>query len=240
MNWNASAYQKQHSYVWQHGESLLELLNAQPEEHIIDLGCGTGQLTEKIAASGAKVIGLDSDRAMIAQAQTNYPHISFKVADATSFELENPANAIFSNAVLHWVTEAEAAANQIVQALKPGGRFVAEFGGRGNVKTIIDALSEVTNQHLQPWYFPTVAEYATLLESVGLEVIYAALFNRPTPLEETGLAGWLDMFGKRFFAELPEKEWKEITDKVEEKAEKLYQSGQWIADYRRIRVVATK
>ena len=101
MNWNATAYQKQHSYVWQHGESLLELLNAQPDEEIVDLGCGTAQLTEKIAATGAKVTGLDSDRAMITQAQANYPNIPFQVADATNFELENSADAIFSNAVLH-------------------------------------------------------------------------------------------------------------------------------------------
>lgn len=183
MNWNATAYQKQHSYVWQHGESLLELLNAQPDEEIVDLGCGTGQLTEKIVATGAKVIGLDSDRAMIAQAQSNYPNIPFRVANATDFELENPADAIFSNAVLHWVTNAEAAASQIAKMLKPGGRFVAEFGGHGNVKTILNALSKVTSKALQPWYFPTISEYSTLLESNGLEVVYVMLFDRPTPRE---------------------------------------------------------
>ena len=240
MNWNAIAYQKQHSYVWQHSESLLELLNAQPGEEIVDLGCGTGQLTEKIAASGAKVVGLDSDRAMITQAQSNYPNIPFQVADATNFELENPADAIFSNAVLHWVTDAEAAVSQIAKSLKPGGRFVAEFGGHGNVKTIIDALSEVTGKVLRPWYFPTIAEYASLLESNHLEVVYTTLFDRPTPLGETGLAGWLAMFGQRFFSELSEREWQEITEAVEGRAQSLYQDGQWIADYKRIRIVALK
>ena len=239
MNWNAIDYQAQHHYVWQHGTSLLELLNAQPQEHIIDLGCGTGQLTEQIAASGADVIGLDSDRAMIAQAQANYPHIPFQAADATSFELEKPADAIFSNAVLHWVIEAEVAANQIAKALNPGGRFVAEFGGHGNVKTIVSALSEVTGKELQ-WYFPTIAEYAALLEKAGLEVVYAILFDRPTPLGETGLAGWLKMFGKRAFLAIAEEEWQQITNAVEEKARSLYQNGQWIADYRRIRIVAIK
>ena len=248
MNWNATAYQDKYSYVWQHGEGLITLLNAQPGEFIVDLGCGTGQLTSEISAKGAKVIGLDSDRAMIAQAQSNYPNIPFQVADATSFETESPADAIFSNAVLHWVTDAEAAVNQITKMLKPGGRFVAEFGGHGNVKTIIEALSEVTGEKLQPWYFPTIAAYATLLEKAGLEVVYATLFDRPTPLGEAGLAGWLAMFGQRFFSDLPEKEWKRITDAVEGKARwqshspgvSLYQDGQWVADYRRIRVVALK
>ena len=240
MNWNATAYQKQHSYVWQHGESLLELLKAQPGEQIIDLGCGTGQLTEKIAATGAKVVGLDSDRAMIAQAQSNYPNIQFQVADATHFELEKPADAIFSNAVLHWVTDAATAASQIAKSLKPGGRFVAEFGGHGNVKTILDALSQVTGERLQPWYFPTISEYTALLERNGLEVVYATLFDRPTPLGEAGLAGWLSMFGQRFFSALPEQKWQEITKAVEEEARPLYQNNQWVADYRRIRVVAIK
>ena len=240
MDWNANAYQKQYGYIWQHGESLLELLNAQPEERIVDLGCGTGQLTEKIAASGADVIGLDSDRAMIEKAQTNYPHIPFQVADAISFELDNPADAIFSNAALHWVTDAEAAVCQISKSLKSGGRFVAEFGGRGNVKTILETLSKVTHQTLQPWYFPTISEYATLLESAGLEVVYATLFDRPTPLGEAGLSGWLEMFGQRFFPEKSQDEWQQITNAVEDKARSLYQNGQWVADYRRIRVVATK
>ena len=238
MSWNATAYQDKYSYVWQHGEGLLSLLNAQPGEYIVDLGCGTGQLTEEIAATGATAIGLDSDRAMIAKAQSNYPNIPFQVADATSFEIETPADAIFSNAVLHWVTDAEAAAEKITKELKPGGRFVAEFGGHGNVKTIIDALSEVTGDVLQPWYFPTIAEYASLLEKAGLEVVYATLFDRPTPLGEAGLAGWLGMFGQRFFSALSEKEWQEITESVEEKARSLYQNGEWVADYRRIRVVA--
>lgn len=240
MSWNAADYQSQFSYVWQGGESLLKLLNAQPGERIVDLGCGTGQLAAEIAATGAKVIGLDSDRAMIAQAQSNYPHLSFQVADATSFELDNPADAIFSNAVLHWVTDAEAAANQIATMLESGGRFVAELGGHGNVQTIIRALSEVTNQALQPWYFPTIAEYATLLESVGLEVVYATLFDRPTPLGASGLAGWLEMFGQRFFPQRSSEEWQEITASVEKKAQSLYQNDQWIADYRRIRIVAVK
>ena len=248
MNWNAAAYQNMYSYVWQHGESLLGLLKPQSRERILDLGCGTGQLTEQIAVSGAAVIGLDSDPAMIAQAQTNYPDIIFQVADAANFYLSEPVDAVFSNAALHWVTQATPAAHCIAAALKPGGRFVAEFGGKGNVQTILRALAEVSGRFsraeapptLNPWYFPRLGEYAALLESAGLEVVYAHLFDRPTPLGEAGLAGWLEMFGQRFFADLSAEEWAEIVRAVEAAAPQLYQEKEWIADYRRLRIVAVK
>lgn len=240
MNWNAAAYQNQHSYVWQHGESLLALLDPQAGERILDLGCGTGQLTEKIAASGAAATGLDSDPAMITQAQTNYPDITFRVADAANFQLSEPVDAVFSNAALHWVTQAEPAARCITAALKPGGRFVAEFGGKGNVQTILMALEKVSGRSLNPWYFPSLGEYAALLESVGLEVVYTNLFDRPTPLGEAGLAGWLEMFGQRFLDDLSAEDWAEMVKAVEAAAPQLYQKEEWVADYRRLRIVAIK
>jgi trans-aconitate methyltransferase len=241
MNWNAAAYQQQHSYVWQQAQSLITQLDAQVHEHILDLGCGTGQLTEQIAASGASVIGMDSDRAMIAQAQANYPHIIFQVADAANFQLPTPVDAVFSNATLHWVSPPEAAARCIAQALKPGGRFVAEFGGKGNVKTILTALENVSGKaDLHPWYFPRLGEYAGLLEQSGFEVVFAHLFDRPTPLAEAGLAGWLTMFGQRFFADLAADEWASMVAAVEAEASQLCQNGAWIADYRRLRIVAIR
>lgn len=240
MNWNAAAYQDQHSYVWQHGESLLAQLKPQLEERILDLGCGTGQLTEQISASGAAVIGLDSDPAMIDQARDNYPDIAFQVADAADFQLSEPVDAVFSNAVLHWVTQAEPAAHCIAAALKPGGRFVAELGGKGNVQTILTALAEVSGRSLNPWYFPSLGEYAALLESAGLTVVYAHLFERPTPLGAAGLAGWLEMFGQRFFAEFSAEDWAAIVKAVEAAAPQLYQNGEWVADYRRLRIIAVK
>ena len=241
MDWNAACYQNQFSYVWQHGESMISLLAPQPGERILDLGCGTGQLTDKIAASGATVTGLDNDRAMVTQAQTNYPHVTFEVANAADFQIADPVDAVFSNAALHWVTQAEAAARSVAAALKPGGRFVAEFGGRGNVQTILSALERVSGQvALNPWYFPSLGEYTMLLERVGLEAVFARLFDRPTPLGEAGLAGWLEMFGQRYFADLSPQEWAEMVRAVESSVPQLYRDGEWIADYRRLRIVAIK
>lgn len=241
MSWNAARYQKQHSYVWQHGAGLLEMLNPQPEESVLDLGCGTGQLAQQITEKGASVIGLDRDPAMITQAQTNYPQIDFRVADAADFQLSSPVDAVFSNAALHWVTQAEAAANCIASSLKPGGRLVAELGGRGNVKTILTALAQVSGREMiHPWYFPGLCEYVTLLEKVGFEVVYAHLFERPTPLGEAGLAGWLEMFARHAFGDLSDREWAEIVKSTEAAASQLYQGGEWLADYKRLKVVAIK
>lgn len=240
-SWNAKGYQDQCSYVWQHGESLLAQLNAQVGECILDLGCGTGQLTAAIAQAGAQVMGLDSDRAMVKQAKANYPNLTFQVADAANFQIEAPVDAVFSNAVLHWVTQSEAAIDCITKALKPGGRFVAELGGQGNVQSILDALATVTHrQDLNPWYFPSLIEYVTQLEAAGLTVEFAHLFDRPTPLGEAGLAGWLEMFSQRFFSELSPQAWADIVSAIEAQIPQQYQNGEWIADYRRLRVIALK
>ena len=244
--WNAAGYQAQCDFVWQYGESLLTQLAPQAGEQILDLGCGTGQLTAQIAASGAAVMGIDSDRAMIEQATANYPELTFQVGDAANFELAEPVDAVFSNATLHWVTDKRAAARCIATALKPSGRFVAEFGGKGNVQTILSALLKVSGRaSLNPWYFPSLGEYVALLESVGLEVTFAHIFDRPTPLGEAGLAGWLDMFGQSFFADLSAAEWTAMVKAVEAEVPQLCRieeegKGEWVADYRRLRIVAIK
>ncbi|MDZ8185839.1 MAG: methyltransferase domain-containing protein [Nostoc sp. ChiSLP02] len=248
-NWNTSLYEDKHAFVWEYGEDLLQLLNPQPKELILDLGCGTGQLTEKIAQTGAEVWGIDSAPTMIEKARENYPHIRFDVADATNFQVEQPFDAVFSNAVLHWVKQADNAIGCIYQALKPGGRFVAEFGGKGNVKAIAIALSnalEAINipvKDRNPWYFPSIGEYATLLEQQGFDVIYSVLFSRPTPLVEgeAGMANWIKMFASSFLTGLSDEQQIQVIRVVEEYLKPtLYQQGNWTADYRRIRIVAIK
>jgi SAM-dependent methyltransferase len=139
--WNAEQYEGGHSYVWQFGGRLVELLAPRAGQRILDLGCGTGQLTAEIAAAGAEVVGLDSSPEMLGQARQNYPHLKFVLADATSFRLDQDFDAVFSNAALHWVKNAEAAVRSIASALRPGGRFVAEFGGAGNIVQILAAAA---------------------------------------------------------------------------------------------------
>lgn len=245
--WNSSLYETKHAFVWQYGESLLDLLNPQAGERILDLGCGTGQLTEKIASHGVNVVGIDRSAAMIARARENYPQLQFEIADAQNFQFAEPFDAVFSNAVLHWVKEPDAVIHCIQQALKPGGRFVAELGGRGNVAAIVTALSNVLQQTLNqpiatPWYFPSIGDYATRLEQQGFDVSFAVLFDRPTPLEgETGMANWLQMFADNVLSTVPPEMRSTVIAAVETQLRPtLYRDGTWFADYRRLRLVATK
>lgn len=247
--WNSALYESAHAFVWQYGESLLELLAPQPGETILDLGCGTGHLTAKIASAGATVWGIDADINMIQQAREHHPHLRFEVADARNFEVEETVDAVFSNAVLHWIQEPDLAIASIHRALKSGGRFVAEFGGQGNVQAIAQALQTAIAQLGEdpstvsfPWYFPSIGEYATRLEQQGFEVRYATLFDRPTALEGTlGLANWLQMFANSLLKERSLQEQQQIIQLVEAQLRStLFRDQQWWADYRRLRIVAVK
>lgn len=248
--WNAGLYDDRFSFIWQYGSSMIDLLDPQPGERILDLGCGTGHLAQTIASRGAQVVGLDQSTSMIRQARDNYPDIEFRVADASAFTVDDHCDAVFSNAVLHWVRDAEGAATCIRQALKPGGRLVAEFGGKGNVGKIIGATLDTlrdagytSRENRNPWFFPDIAEYASLLERCGLETISATLFNRPTLLDggERGLELWLEMFGDTFFSGISDDDRRKIVTDIEKRLRPvLFRDDAWYADYRRLRVVALK
>jgi trans-aconitate methyltransferase len=245
--WDTELYEARHAFVWRFGQGVFELLDAKAGERILDLGCGTGQLTEKIAACGAQVLGLDSSPDMVGQARQNYPNLQFALKDATALDFDGEFDAVFSNAVLHWVRDASGAARGIARALKPGGRFVAEFGGYGNVEQIESAVRQVVGRYLPQapesrWYFPSIAEYAGVLDGNGLEVRLAELFDRLTPLEgEDGMENWIRQFAWSYFEPLTagdrERALKEATEGLRPG---LYRDGQWFADYRRLRVVAMK
>lgn len=242
--WNVGLYEQKHSYVWEYGAQILEMLSPQATERILDLGCGTGQLTAEIARSGAEVVGLDRAESAIAKAQANYPELEFRVGNGADFSFQQPFDAVFSNAALHWIHPREAAVKCIWQALKSGGRFVAEFGGQGNVGQIVEALNNVLVKQgcdrYNPWYFPSIGEYSTLLEQQGFTVINMSLLDRPTKLEgETGLANWLAMFAGDYLSAMDNSSQQEIINQVESQLRpSLYRQGDWIADYKRIRVMA--
>lgn len=243
--WDTNLYESKHAFVWEYGEDVVKLLSPQPGERILDLGCGTGQLTEKIAIAQASVLGIDSDPAMIAKARQNYPHLQFAIADARDFQVDVQFDAVFSNAALHWILEPDAAIRCIYQALKPNGRFVAEFGGKGNIQAIATALSSIDtlNYKQASWYFPSIGEYATELEQQGFDVTYAVLLDRPTPLEkgDAGMANWIKMFASRFLSQLSTPQQTEVIQAIEHQLKPtLYRDGRWWVDYRRIRVVAIK
>jgi trans-aconitate methyltransferase len=245
--WDSSLYDDRHSFVWKAGSDLLGLLDPQKGERILDIGCGTGHLTAQIAERGAEVVGLDSSLSMVAQARQNFPKLKFQLADVRDFRVDQPFDAVFSNAALHWVREADAAIECMARALKPGGRLVLEMGGRGNIARVRAGAEAVLRgagyRARHTWYFPGIGEYATLLEKHGFEVRLAQNFARRTQLEhpERGLREWLEMFGGAWFEDVPNERRAELERAIEDRLRpELWCDGSWFADYRRLRVVAEK
>lgn len=246
MKWDTNLYDQKHSFVTRYGEEVLSLLEAKAGERILDVGCGSGHLTKQIADAGAEVIGIDSSPDMIATAKAAYPAMNFLVADASDFAFDEPFDAIFSNAALHWVQRAEAAVICMARALKPGGRFVIEMGGKGNIAGIATALEQAIRlQHKREVkatnFFPSIGEYASLLEKHGIEVTSAVLFDRPTKLEggEDGLANWIKMFRRELVVGFSDDEQQAIFAEVKTALrDRLFRDGNWFADYRRLRITA--
>ncbi len=249
--WDASRYDSAHSFVWERGRGVVDLLGPQPGERILDLGCGTGHLTAQITESGVEAVGIDASEDMVMVASENYPHIRFEVADARSLPFENEFDAVFSNAVLHWVRPPEAVVESVWRTLRPGGRFVAEFGGENNIRTIMTAVGEALDAlehggaevYRPNKYFPPLDEYVSLLESRDFRVMYSDHFERPTPLDggEEGLRRWLRMFGWDYLSPLSPEQREGVVSHVENATRStLYSDGTWTADYWRIRFEAIK
>jgi trans-aconitate 2-methyltransferase len=245
--WDAELYEARHAFVWQLAGGVLELLAPQPGERILDVGCGPGQLTHKIAEAGATVVGVDSSPEMIGQARQNFPAMTFQLQDVTKLTFQAEFDAVFSNAVLHWVGDQYAAARSIRAALKPGGRFVAEFGGSRNVSTIESSVRRAiarygTKVPDSPFYYPSVGQYAAVLEAEGFEVRFAQLFDRPTSLEgENGIENWIRQFKWFYFETLePAQRSQALREVIDELRPVLYRDETWYADYRRLRILAVK
>lgn len=249
MKWNTKLYDQKHDFVSKYGQDVIKLLDPKEGENILDVGCGTGDLAELISKKGANVLGIDSSEDMIYKAKEKYPHIEFLIASASDFRFARKFDAVFSNATLHWVLEKEKAIDCIYKCLKPKGRFVAEFGGKGNVINIVSALKNALQKHgytsianKKVWYFPSLSEYTSLLENKGFRVTWAAHFDRDTLLKENdGIRNWIYMFGKSFLYGLNTEMTDQILFDVEEEVRKTnFKNNQWFADYVRLRVLAIK
>lgn len=248
--WNPKLYNDKHAFVYDYGEQLIALLNPKKHERILDLGCGSGQLTFKINALAKEAVGIDKSPEMIADAKMKFKNIAFHVGDAEDFSFDDKFDSIFSNATLHWIKNQKKAIKCMSENLVDGGKLVLEFGGKGNIQTIITQLrlelaerGYLEQSNLDVWYFPTIGEYCTALESSDFRVVSAEHYDRPTELadENTGIKDWLSMFAARFFENIAIRDVENIKTKVQENVkETCLIHGKWYADYKRIRVVAVK
>ncbi|MCI8573283.1 MAG: class I SAM-dependent methyltransferase [Oscillibacter sp.] len=247
IQWDAEAYDNDFSFVYQYGRSLLDLIDGE-NQSILDLGCGSGALTNALASRGHRAEGMDASGELLCAARANYPDLHFTQGDAVCFRVETPYDAVFSNAVFHWIERERQPAliACVFDALKPGGQFVFEFGGYGNNARIHRALQsafEARNRtYIMPFYFPKIGEYTSLLEQGGFLVKSALLLDRPTKLKgRDGLRDWIRMFVKTPFAGIPQELGEEIIrSAAEELKDDLYKDGAWYADYVRLRGKAVK
>jgi SAM-dependent methyltransferase len=243
--WDPERYARNARFVSDLAAAVVDLLAPEPGEKILDLGCGDGVLTAKLAAVGCSVVGVDGSSAQIEAARKL--GLDARVIDGENLSFHGEFDAVFSNAALHWMRNPEAVLSGVWRALRPKGRFVAEFGGDGCVAKIKKALVGALNRRgldgeaAIPWYFPTVAEYSTLLNNAGFSISTIALIPRPTPLPGD-VTGWLETFGESFTACLPLAERASYIAEVREtlRAEIADSKGVWTADYVRLRFAAIK
>lgn len=243
--WNVEKYSSAFSFVPSYGEDLFSLITHKGGE-LLDIGCGSGALSYKLAGRGFSVTGIDDEEAFVLSAAKTYPNVKFIRANAVNFSLENKFSVAFSNAVLHWIdfSDQKSALQNIYNCLKKGGEFVFEMGGKGNCALIHGAVKKQCAlcgyKYKNPFYYPSIGEYSSLLESVGFKTEYAVLFDRFTPLSGShGVRDWINMFLNNALSSVPERE--DIALSAEESLkDKLFVENKWYADYVRLRIRAVK
>jgi SAM-dependent methyltransferase len=243
--WDPDRYARNARFVSDLGMAVVDLLAPQQGERILDLGCGDGVLTEKLVAMGCEVVGVDGSAAQVEAARTR--GLDARVMDGERLDFENAFDAVFSNAAMHWMKRAGDVIAGVRRALRPGGRFVGEFGGHGCVDTIRSAIHAALRRRgidparVDPWYFPTTEEYGGKLRGGGFNVLSIALIPRPTPLPGD-ITGWLDTFCESFTAKLPEENRPAFIGEVREalRPSLCDAEGNWTADYVRLRFAARK
>jgi len=243
--WDPAAYGKDGAFVHKLAGGVLEWLAPQPGERILDLGCGDGQLTQRIADSGSIVTAIDASAEMVAAARQRGVAADQGPAESLPYP-DGSFDAVFSNAVLHWVRGQDEMMEQVRRVLRPGGRFVAEMGGHGNIAAIRVAFAAVLAKYgfaelgERGNYYPTPDAYSRLLNKHNFTVERIIHFPRPTPLGETGMAGWLRTFCRGALSALPE----DLRQTVVEETSALLapalrdEEGRWTADYVRLRFIA--
>jgi len=243
--WDPARYVANARFVAELGAPVVELLAPMPGERILDLGCGDGFLTKKLADLGCAVVGVDASAAQVEGARKL--GLDARVADAQRLGFDGEFDAVFSNATLHWMKDPDAAIDGVWRALKPVGRFVGECGGEGCVAIVRGGLERALSRRgiriedHNPWYFASASEYSARLRERGFAVESCEVFPRPTPLPKD-LRAWLETFAEDFMKPIAPAERGAFLDEVQEDLRPVLQGpdGKWTADYTRLRFKAVK
>lgn len=243
--WDPDQYARNAHFNTELAGPILALLGPKAGERVLDLGCGDGSLTQALVEAGCDVFAIDASPAQVEACRLR--GIACSVGDGERLDFAGEFDAVFSNAALHWMRDADAVIAGVFRALRPGGRFVGEFGGHACVAAIRTALHGelaargLDGAALEPWYFPTAEDHAARLSRGGFTVAHVELTPRPTALP-TGLRGWLDTFTEAFVGALPEPEREALLDAVVARLAPILRTpgGTWIADYTRLRFVALR
>jgi trans-aconitate methyltransferase len=244
-DWNADRYLKNAEFVSTYGTAVAELLGDIEGQRVLDLGCGDGRLTLELVSKGASVVGIDSSTSMINSAREK--GLDAYALDALSIDYDQEFDSVFTNATLHWIPNHPLLASKVFSAVKPGGQFVGEFGGHGNVAAINTAVRGVLAKNGFDWTgkkpvtYPSVQKFKSVLEEAGFEVAYIELIPRPTPLP-TGIRGWIETFGGPFLEDAEPKARRGLVDEIENLLAPALRDefGNWTADYIRLRFKAVK
>jgi len=244
VRWDAGVYDREFGFVTSYGEEILDLLDVRPPAAVIDIGCGTGVHAAALAARGYEVLGVDADPDMLALAAQEYPDVDFLTADVQALVVDRCFDAAVSNAALHWMPEQAGALRAIRGALRPGGQFVAEMGGKHNVETVDGALvATLADMGLTAppirKFFPSVAEQAALLEGAGFDISLMQSFPRPTPLAaDQTPADWTRLFRADIWDAVPADRHAELAAAIDVACTDLRTPAGWVIDYHRLRFVA--
>jgi trans-aconitate methyltransferase len=244
--WDPALYAAHAAFVPVLGGAVLDLLAPKPGERILDIGCGDGVLTERIAEAGADVIGIDGDAAMVAAACAR--GIDARLMDARSLSFDGEFDAVFTNAALHWVGQPAIVTAGVARALRPGGRYVGEFGGHANIAAIRVAIRSVLAtrgyrvEPMETSYYPTAEGFRTILETAGFRVDCCEIIPRPTLLP-SGMTAWLNTFRGGFIdsAGVPPEKRAQVIEDIRAMLRPVLadDAGNWVADYVRIRFLAS-
>lgn len=245
MQWDSALYDTQHDFVAEYGKGLLECIAPDASQSILDLGCGTGTLTDQLAARAGSVVGIDASPEMIGRAKRRFPHLAFMVGDALDLPFAHRFDIVFSNAVFHWIPDHGRLLENIHRVLKAQGRLICEFGAQGNVAVIEAAFSRACGEqghaYAGRFTFPTAEAFARLLENNRFTCEQVVAYDRPTPLRggEQGLRTWMRQFFAADLGMMTETEREALLDRVEQLTRAaLWNGSSWVADYRRLRAVA--